>query len=168
MHNTATLAWVEQEYHRTRHSEIDDTPLNRYITSPDVGRTCPDASTLKQAFCTQVMRTLRKSDGSLSIAGRRFEVSSHYRHLEKLTVRYARWDLSFALLIDPHSNSCLERLYPQDKSANASGVRRALAPKDEVSIVPEPEGIAPLLKKLMADFAATGLPPAFLSQQEKS
>lgn len=168
MLNTATLAWVEQEYHQTRHSEIDDTPLNRYIKSPDVGRKCPDSITLKQAFCAQVNRTLRKSDGTLSIAGRRFEVSSHYRHLEKLTVRYARWDLSFALLIDPHTNICLERLYPQDKSANASGLRRNLTPKEESSTAPEEDGIAPLLKKLMADFAATGLPPAYLLQKDKS
>jgi len=33
----------------------------------------------------------------LSIAGRRFEVSSRYQHLEKRTMRYARWDLSFGL-----------------------------------------------------------------------
>ena len=168
MLNTATLAWIEQEYHQTRHSEIDDTPLNRYIKSPNVGRKCPDTTTLKQSFCAEVNRILRKSDGTLSIAGRRFEVSSHYRHLEKLTVRYARWDLSFALLIDPHTNVCLERLYPQDKSANASGLRRTLEPKEESYIAPEPEGIAPLLKKLMADFAATGLPPAYLSQKDKS
>jgi len=168
MLNTATLAWIEQEYHQTRHSEIDDTPLNRYIKSPDVGRKCPDSATLKQAFCSEVSRTLRKSDGTLSIAGRRFEVSSHYRHLEKLTVRYARWDLSFALLIDPHTNVCLERLYPQDKSANASGLRRSLEPKEDALLSTEPDGIAPLLKKLMADFAATGLPPAYLPQKDKS
>lgn len=166
--NTATLAWIEQEYHQTVHSEIDDTPLNRYLKSPDVGRICPDTSVLKQAFCAQVNRTLRKSDGTLSIEGRRFEVSSRYRHLEKLTIRYARWDLSFALLIDPHTNVCLERLYPQDKSANASGLRRALEPKEEPCFLLEPEGIAPLLKKLMADFSATGLPPAYLSQKDKS
>lgn len=167
MLNTATFAWIEQEYHRTIHSEIDDTPLNRYMKSKDVGRLCPDTTTLKQAFCAEVKRKLRRSDGSLSIAGKRFEVSSHYRHLETLSIRYARWDLSFALLIDPHTNICLERLYPQDKSANASGLRRTLEPK-EIDLSAEPEGIAPLLKKLMADFAATGLPPAYLPQQDKS
>lgn len=166
--NLATLAWVEQEYHQRVHSELDDTPLNRYLSSPDVGRTCPDVSTLKHAFCMQVNRTLRQSDGTLSIEGRRFEVSSRYRHLEKLTVRYARWDLSFALLIDPHTNTCLERLYPQDKSANASGLRRAFTPKEEPGDTPEPEAIAPLLKKLMEDFAATGLPPAYIPQKDKS
>lgn len=159
--NTATLAWIEQEYHRTIHSEIDDTPLNRYLSAKEVGRISPDTASLRQAFCMQVKRTLRKSDCTLSLEGHRFEVSSHYRHLQTLIVRYARWDLSFALLIDPHSNVCLERLYPQDKSANASGIRRALAPK-EVPIEIEPEGIAPLLKKLMSDYAATGLPPSYI------
>lgn len=163
--NTATLAWIEQEYHRKIHSEIDDTPLNRYLNAKEVGRKSPNTITLRQAFCMQVTRTLRKSDGTLSIEGRRFEISSHYRHLEKLTVRYARWDLSFALLIDPHTSVCLERLYPQDKSTNASGMRRALKPKDDVPDA-EPEGIAPLLKKLMSDFAATGLPPAYLAQEK--
>ena len=167
MLNTATLAWIEQEYHRKIHSEIDDTPLNRYLTAKDVGRVSPDTACLRQAFCMQTNRTLRKSDCTLSIEGRRFEVSSPFRHLEKLTVRYARWDLSFALLIDPHSNACLERLYPQDKSANASGIRRALEPKTEPVDV-EPEGIAPLLKKLMSDFAATGLPPAYLPQEDNA
>lgn len=168
MLNTATLAWVEQEYHRSIHSELNDTPLNRYMKSPDVGRACPDSTTLKQAFCAEIKRKLRRSDGTVSIAGQRFEVSSHYRHLETLTVRYARWDLGFALLIDPHTNACLERLYPQDKSANASGLRRTLEPQEESYMPTEPEGIAPLLKKLMADFAATGLPPAYLPQKDKS
>lgn len=165
--NTATLAWIEQEYHRTIHSEIDDTPLNRYLTAKEVGRNCPDTASLRQAFCVQVKRTLRKSDGTLSIEGRRFEVSSHYRHLQTLIVRYARWDLSFALLIDPHTNACLERLYPQDKSANANAIRRTLAPIDS-SIEKAPEAIAPLLKKLMSDFAATGLPPPYIPTGDES
>lgn len=164
--NTATLAWIEQEYHRTIHSEIDDSPLNRYLSAKDLGRISPDTMSLRQAFCMQVNRTLRQSDCTLSLEGRRFEVSSHYRHLKKLTVRYARWDLSFALLIDPHSNVCLERLYPQDKSANADGVRRTLAPQKETLDI-QPQGIAPLLKQLMSDYAATGLPPSYIPKGEQ-
>lgn len=110
---------------------------------------------------------MRRSDGTISIEGCRFEVSSHYRHLQTLTVRYARWDLSFALLIDPHTNACLERLYPQDKSANADAIRRTLAPK-EVFIEKDAEGIAPLLKKLMSDFATTGLPPPYIPTGDES
>jgi putative transposase len=43
--NQASQAWVEQEYHRTRHSEIDTTPLARYLAGPSVRRDCPDTAT---------------------------------------------------------------------------------------------------------------------------
>ena len=32
--NEATQAWVEQDYNRKRHSEIDDTPLARFLAGP--------------------------------------------------------------------------------------------------------------------------------------
>ena len=34
--NEATQAWVEQDYNRKRHSEIDDTPLARFLAGPAV------------------------------------------------------------------------------------------------------------------------------------
>ena len=94
---------------------------------------------------------------------------NHYRHLETLYVRYARWDLSHVTLVDPHSNTCLETLYPQDKSANAEGLRRTLQAKQENVVRRETQltGIAPLLKDLMAEYAATGLPPAYLPKGEE-
>lgn len=166
--NEATLAWVEFEYHRKRHSEILTTPLDRYLQGASVGRPCPEVTTLTQAFCVEVKRRQRKSDGTFTLEGRRFEVPSQYRHFEFLTIRYARWDLSQAMLVDPQNNTCLRTLYPQDKSANANGVRRLLNPISPLSkgVISSP-GIAPLLKKLMADYAATGLPPAYLPQKDK-
>ena len=60
----------------------------------------------------------------------------------------------------------LERLYPLDKTRNADGVRRAIqTPASDDGPSPAP-GIAPLLKKLMADYAATGLPPAYIPQED--
>ena len=32
--NESTQAWVEQEYHRTVHTELKDTPLARYLAGP--------------------------------------------------------------------------------------------------------------------------------------
>ena len=32
--NEATQAWVEQDYNRKHHSEIDDTPLARFLAGP--------------------------------------------------------------------------------------------------------------------------------------
>jgi transposase InsO family protein len=168
--NEATIVWVELEYHRKIHSEILTTPLERYLHGANVGRPCPDNTTLNRAFCIEVIRKQRKSDGTFTLHGRRFEVPSQYRHLEMLRVRYARWDLSRVILVDPHSSTCLDTLRPQDKSANAQGFRRPLVPINNMPIKSPGEGsssgIAPLLKKLMADYAATGLPPAYLPQKE--
>lgn len=162
--NKATLAWVEQEYHRKYHSEIATTPLERYLKAPDVGRPSPDSLTLRQAFCMQVHRKQRKSDGTVSLHGKRFEVPSLYRHLETVHLRYARWDLSTVLLIDPHHQTLLRTLHPQDKSANADGLRRAHTNPESQSIhhPKAPTGIAPLLKSLMSEYAATGLPPSYI------
>lgn len=173
--NKSTLAWIECEYHQKLHSEIGVTPLARYLNDPDVGRPCPTLVTLRHAFCMQVQRKQRKSDGTISLEGKRFEVPSQYRTLERVHVRYARWDLGAIALVDPNINAILSTLYPQDKSANASGMRRNLgslgnAEQQAMMTNQEPitTGIAPLLKELMAQYAATGLPPAYLPKGEEN
>jgi len=162
--NRSTLAWVEREYHQKIHSEIGCSPLERYIKDADVGRPCPDSATLRYAFCAQVHRRQRKSDGTFSLEGKRFEVPSQYRSLEIIHIRYARWDLRSVNLVDPQTNTLLSTIYPQDKSENASGLRRTLSmqEKQEKNKEPISTGIAPLLKELMEEYAATGLPPAYL------
>ena len=166
--NETIIAWVEFEYHRKLHSEIGATPLERYLNGDNVGRDCPETSTLKSSFCDQVKRRQRKSDGTFSLDGRRFEVPSQYRHLEVLHLRYARWDYGNVILVDPHSNTCLEKLHPQDKTANANAQRRTLTPTAESVSDADTKstGIAPLLKDLMGQYAATGLPPAYLPKGE--
>ena len=91
-------------------------------------RPCPDTAALRQAFTRTERRTLRKSDGTAVIEGRRFEVPNRYRHLSLLEVRFAVWDLTQVHLVDPHTGAVLCRLFPQDKAANASGLRRGLQP----------------------------------------
>ena len=160
--NQATQAWVEQEYHRTHHSEIDATPLARYLAGPNVRRDCPTAAELAAAFRIEVPRRQRRADGTVSLAGQRFEIPAPYRHLATVHLRYARWDLSHVDLVDPHTGAILCPVKPLDKSANANGQRRALLPVlAERSPLP-PSGMAPLLRQLLADYAATGLPPACL------
>jgi transposase InsO family protein len=162
--NAATQAWVELEYQRHRHAELGGSPLDRYLAGPDVGRPSPSSDELRRAFRAEVTRTQRRSDGTLTLAGRRFEVPSRYRHLRQLRVRYARWDLRQIDLVDPHTQTLLATLYPLDKSAHAHGHRRRLEPLPPAPGSPAAPaaGIAPLLSKLMAEYAATGLPPAYL------
>ena len=59
--NRATIAWLEQEYHRSEHSEIGTTPLARYLESKNVGRPSPSMQSLERAFRMQVRRTQRRS-----------------------------------------------------------------------------------------------------------
>lgn len=164
--NEATQAWVELEYQRHRHAELGGSPLERYLAGPDVGRPSPTSDELRRAFRAEVSRTQRRSDGTISLEGRRFEVPGRYRQLSQLRVRYARWDLRQVDLVDPHSATLLATLYPLDRSANAHGHRRRLdppLPPAPSTLAPEAAGgIAPLLRTLMAEYAATGLPPAYL------
>jgi hypothetical protein len=165
--NQATHAWVEQEYHRTHHSEIGATPLERYLAGPHVRRACPDAATLAAAFRIEVARRQRRADGTVSLAGARFEIPARYRHLSIVHLRYARWDLTRVDLVDHRSGAVLCPVKPLDKSANAEGQRRRLTPAaTDLSPLP-PSGIAPLLRQQIADHAATGLPPAYLPPSEK-
>jgi putative transposase len=161
--NAFTQAWVEQEYQRMEHKAIGTSPLRRYLDSPSVGRDCPDSNTLRQAFRLTVTRRQRRSDGTIALAGKRFEIPSRYNHLEQVPVRYARWDLRHVDLVDPHTQEILCPLYPLDKAANANGVRRRREATDQPTIETAPNtGVPPLLHKLLEAYAATGRPPAYL------
>ena len=160
--NLATQAWTEQEYHRTRHSEIDATPMEHYLAGPNVSRPCPTSATLTNSFRIEVMRRQRRSDGTVSLNGARFEIPSRYRHLEQVHLHYARWDLSRVDLVDARTGAILCPVKPLDKSANARGQRRRLSPAD-VDLSPvAPKGLPALMTQILADYAATGVPPAYL------
>jgi putative transposase len=160
--NEATLAWIEMEYNRTLHSEIGQTPVHRYLNDKDVGRPCPDTEKLQLAFTTEVTRTQRRSDGTVSLEGIRWEIPSRYAHLEKLSLRYASWELSSVYLSDIKTGAVLCRLYPQDKKKNAEGHRAPKAPTAGSTAPVAAPGLAPLLQKIMQQYATTGLPPAYL------
>lgn len=164
--NDATQAWVEMEYNRKEHSELGQSPLAAYQQAPDVGRPAPDAAAVTLCFTAEVSRTQRRSDGTLTVGGVRFEVPSRYGHLERLHLRVAAWDLRQVQLVDPKTGVALCRLFPLDKHRNADGRRATrVTPVDAVPIAPA--GMAPLLEKLIAQYAATGLPPAYLPKAER-
>ena len=61
----------------------------------------------------------------------------------------------------------MARLLPQDKAKNASGLRRTIDTEDRIADVYSNEQCMPaLLRKWLADYAATGLPPAYLPMEE--
>lgn len=174
--NDATQAWVEYDYNQKQHAEIGQTPLARFLAGPDVIRPCPDTAALRLAFTRAERRIVRKSDGTVSLEGRRFEVPNRYRHLSRIDLRYAAWDLSTVHLIDADTGAVLCRLFPQDKTKNASGRRRPLdpvagadAPSTQATSLPRSApaaGIAPRLAAMLDRQAATGLAPAYLPKDE--
>ena len=83
-----------------------------------------------------------------------------------MTVRVARWDLGRVDLVDRRSGIILAPLYPLDKTANADGRRAPVAavgsdvPRETK---PGKDGaLPPLLKQILEEYSATGLPPAYL------
>lgn len=165
--NLATQAWTEQEYHHAKHAELGSSPMVRYLAGPNVRRECPSTAALSAAFRIEVERRQRRSDGTVSLEGGRFEIPSQYRQLEKVNLQYARWDLTRVDLVDPRTGAILCPVKPLDKSANADGQRRRLSPAN-VDLTPiKPSGMPALMTKLLADYAATGAPPAYLPTIEK-
>ena len=99
--------------------------------------------------------------------GVRFEIPARYRHFREVTVRYARWDPGRIDLING-SGTVLAPIYPIDKAANAGG-RRAAGPQSAGTEVPQPQEprrttdeLPPLLKQILQEYSATGMPPAYL------
>jgi putative transposase len=91
------------------------------------------------------------------------------RHLNRIEVRYAGWNLGLVHLIDERTGHVLARLYPQDKTQNASGLRRSLDPLSSASAAPEPTPVMPAstIPPLLDRQAGTGLPPPYLPKDEE-
>ena len=54
----------------------------------------PGSDALRLGFTTEERRTQRRSDGTISLLGRRFEIPATYRALTRPVRRYATWDLT--------------------------------------------------------------------------
>lgn len=153
------------EYQRSVHREIGETPLARFLAGPDVLRPCPPPDVLRRAFTTEQTREQRRSDGTISVAGVRFEIPARFAHLPRLTIRYARWDLASLLVCDCRSGDVIATIYPIDKTRNADAVRRPRSVPGIAAPPPAP-GLAPLLHALLEAYRATGLPPAYQPKDE--
>lgn len=164
--NEATQAFIELEYNCSIHSETGQTPIDRALAGPTVVRDAPSADQIRKAFRLKVDRKQRHSDATISIEGVRFEVPGCYRHLDRLTVRYARWDLSSADLWDDSLGIVLATIHPVDREANASGFRRPLGPVTSAPSPAKSTGMAPLLRRYVERYRQTGLPPAYIPKDD--
>lgn len=165
--NDATQAWVEMGYNREYHEEIRCPPIERFSSDQNRHRACPNGEDLSLAFTRQVTRKPRHFDSSVSIDGVRFEIPWQYRHMERVIIRYSEWDLSSGWLMSPDGDRPVSRILPADLNGNSSGIRRSVDPHGEIAVQTDPpDEVAPLLKKMMQEYSATGLPPAWLPTHE--
>jgi hypothetical protein len=162
--NRATLAWLELEYNRKLHSEIGTTPLGRFLTGPTVLRPSPSSD-------------IGRAAAGLSSAGDP-NPTSQRRHADRW--RSALRDplaLSHLAapdgavgqlgLIERRLGRRADRRGAHDavaarQAGQADGRRRVLGVQPDLEPEPTTTGIAPLLRELMNDYAATGLPPAYV------
>jgi hypothetical protein len=164
--NQVTQAWMEIDYNRAVHRETSSSPVERFAQAPDVLRSSPSSESLRDAFRLETKRIQRRSDGTISLEGVRFEIPARYRHFHEVTVRYARWDLGRVDLVDDRSGVILAPIYPLDKSANADGHRARIEPDGVDAPVVDGQRkdgeLPPLLKRILQEYSATGMPPAYL------
>src|SRR5262249_9597533 len=163
-----TLAWGGPDCTRRIPSETGVAPTPPSLAGPSVMRPCPDSAALRLAFTRTETRTQRKSDGTVVIASRRFEVPDRFRHFTQLELRYASWDLSLVHLVDQRAGKVLCRLFPQNRAKTASALPRPRAADTKAPPAAPTDGsMPPLLKKLLKDQADSGLPPAYLPKDER-
>ena len=162
--NYVTQAWVEMEYNKKQHHEIGMTPVQRMLVSKDMSRPAPEEMELKFAFTVCESRKQRQSDGTISIKGTRFEIPSRFHHLSQLHVCFTNWDKSTAWLVDRRTGKQIAQIYPQDKIKNASGQRRIRSKPQDIRLPDEilTEQEPALLRKILAEYAETGMPAAYL------
>ena len=164
--NDLTQAWVEMEYNRHIHRELEASPIAIYQEKKNVGRPCPDSEALRMAFRGEYRRRQRKSDGTISLLGCRYEVPSRLRTCDDLLVKVARWNLSFVHVIDTRTGKIIDRIYPLDRQANADGRRRLVESPVTINPVISTRDLPPLLNQLMSDYRSLGILPAYIPKDD--
>jgi transposase InsO family protein len=165
--NDYTVAWIEMEYNRSVHSDINLAPIERFANGKDVGRPSPSFRDLKFYFCREESRSQRLNDGTISLKAKRYEIPLRFKTLKKIWIRFAEWDMSHVFLIDHTTGNLLEKIYPIDKVKNAYAGRRVITdnPSTEKPAFPRDE-VAPLLKKYKEDHQIKNTPSSYLSKDE--
>jgi hypothetical protein len=168
--NDLTLLWIEGEYHHSLHSEIHTTPISRFSNDTSVLRNSPSSDKLRAAFVCEVDRLQRKSDGTMSLEGVRFEIPSAYRHHKNLLIHYTSWDLSYVFLVDPMTSKPLARLFPLDKSKNNNGKRASQVPvnKTRVPMSDLTQQLPAQMRYLLKQSQLQSMPPAYIPQTDKN
>lgn len=89
--NESFWAWLELIYHRTKHSETEQTPLERFQTGLKDVRSA-DGETLRKAFLWRETRKVRR-DGRFELQGNTYQAPAHLAG-RKIELRFDPFDLA--------------------------------------------------------------------------
>lgn len=89
--NESFWAWLELIYHRTKHSETEQTPLERFQAGLAEIHSA-DAETLRKAFLWREMRKVRR-DGRIELQGNTYQVPASLAG-RKIELRFDPFDLA--------------------------------------------------------------------------
>lgn len=155
--NHFSYAWAEREHNHSKHSEICTNPYERFLNSKSVMRESPEHQELVNKFRTEFARKQRRSDGTIMLDGKRYEIPSRFRNLRDVYVQFARWNPNNVHIVDPDSGKLLNQVFPLDKARNANQERATII-NDSADVVENDFLPAKLLQKYMKEIAATGMP----------
>ena len=167
--NSATQAWVEQEYQRTRPHRDRCTPLARYPRRPRRStRECPAA---RPCAAPSAWRSRAPSGAAMARSAWRASASRFPRATGTCSTSICAMPAGTwrHRLVDARTRHRAVRAL----SAGQVRQRQWPAPCARTRM-PDPHaaatrsGMAPLLRRLMAEYAATGLPPAYLPTDQES
>ena len=160
--NTLTQIWVEQDYHRSVHSELKATPLHVFMNHKSVLRDPPSQDELKKAFRISITRKQRMTDHTLTIDGVRYQVPQAYWGQVDIRVAYARWDLSSVDILNDETGRPIATMRPVDKLRNATLPRQAIAAmRDNIEIV-----LPPLLREQYIKSKTAGEKSLYIPKDE--
>ena len=119
--NARLSQWLEQDYHRRRHSSICETPLERYLRSlASIRRRTVSRAELDRVFYCTLHRTVR-NDCTVSVARRLWEVPPQYTGL-RIEIRHPEGRPSELFLFE--DDQPVVRLHRVDAAQNATSPRR--------------------------------------------
>jgi putative transposase len=143
--NESFWAWLECVYHRTVHSQTEQTPLDRYQAAVQSVRQA-DPERLSQAFLWRETSTVRK-DGHIELQGNAYQVDPRFKG-RKLELRFDPFDLSrVELFLDGQSQGQATVLL-QNRQRHLQVERLA----EPTSMVPKPASSLDYLALLRAEY----------------
>jgi putative transposase len=103
-------AWLSERYHRDVHSELGQSPAERFRSVPPQLRPAPPAELLDELLRLRQKRTVHKKWSTVELGGVRYVVSPTLRG-RKVQALYDPFEPSYLLI--EHDGRIIERAYPQ-------------------------------------------------------